>query len=137
MLLHREDYYHKDDPQWFEENPDRVGLAEVIIAKQRNGPTGVVKMAWNSDFTRFMDYDPHATAPGGYNSISNAFDAFSSPEPAPQAPPRRPVSDAPFEPTGAPPAPAYTGFAPGRKSGPIENHRDGGGPEADFDDVMP
>jgi replicative DNA helicase len=137
MLLHREDYYHKDDPQWFEENPDRVGLAEVIIAKQRNGPTGVVKMAWNSDFTRFMDYDPHATAPGGYNSISNAFDAFSSPEPTPQAPPRRPVSDAPFEPTGAPPAPAYTGFAPGRKSGPIENHRDGGGPEADFDDVMP
>lgn len=128
MLLHREEYYHKDDPSWAQENPDRVGVAEIIIAKQRNGPTGVVKLAWNSDYTRFMNFDPHAVAPGGYSSVSSAFDTFSAPEPPP---PSRsaPVMDAPFDPT----PPTYKGFAPGRKTGPIENHRDGGGPDLDLD----
>jgi replicative DNA helicase len=126
MLLHREEYYHKDDPSWAQENPDRVGVAEVIIAKQRNGPTGVVKLAWNSDYTRFMNFDPHAVAPGGYTGVSSAFDTFSAPEPPPTR--SAPVVDAPFDPTPQ----AYRGFAPGRKSGPIENHRDGGGPDLDM-----
>jgi replicative DNA helicase len=135
MLLHREDYYHKDDPQWLEENADRVGIAEVIIAKQRNGPTGVVKMTWNSDYTRFLSYDPHAVAPGGYSTISNAFDTFApepqAPRPSPGAlPPRRsgPPDDAPFD--EAPPPQPY-GFSPGRKTGPVGDFRDGGGPDLD------
>jgi hypothetical protein len=128
MLLHREEYYHKDDPSWAQENPDRVGVAEIIIAKQRNGPTGVVKLAWNSDYTRFMNFDPHAVAPGGYSSVSSAFDTFSAPEPPPTSR-SAPVMDAPFDPT----PPTYKGFAPGRKTGPIENHRDGGGPDLDLD----
>ncbi len=66
MLLHREAYYHSDE-EWRDENADLLNLAEVIIAKQRNGPTGRVKMAWDSDSTRFRDHvamadPPHVTA---------------------------------------------------------------------------
>lgn len=50
MLLHREDYYRRED----ENGPGgQDNIAEVIIAKQRNGPTGTVKLAFNSQFTRF------------------------------------------------------------------------------------
>ncbi len=44
ILLHREDYY----------NPDiKDGTAELIIAKQRNGPVGVIKLTFLSQFMRF------------------------------------------------------------------------------------
>ena len=55
MMLHREEYYHKSDPNWADENPDRVGTAEVIIAKQRNGPTGTVNLVWDGNTTRFRN----------------------------------------------------------------------------------
>ena len=48
MLLHREDYYHRGDLEY-----DRNNLAEVIIAKQRNGPTGTVKLIFREECTRF------------------------------------------------------------------------------------
>lgn len=44
LLLHRPSYYDKDAPE---------DLAEVIIAKQRNGPTGLVSLQWASRSTRF------------------------------------------------------------------------------------
>ncbi len=49
-FIHREEYYDR-------ENEDIKGQAEVIIAKQRNGPTGSVKMRFLSEFTVFMDAD--------------------------------------------------------------------------------
>ncbi len=49
MLLHREDYYHS------EQDYEKTNIAEVIIAKQRNGPTGVVKLNWKAQCTRFRD----------------------------------------------------------------------------------
>jgi replicative DNA helicase len=55
MMLHREEYYHKSDPNWADENPDRVGTAEVILAKQRNGPTGTVNLVWDGNTTRFKN----------------------------------------------------------------------------------
>ena len=50
MLLHREDYYRRSDPDFL---PDNV--AEVIIAKQRNGPTGTVRLVFDSRTTTFRN----------------------------------------------------------------------------------
>ena len=47
MSLYRDDYYNKDT-----EHPNE---AEVIIAKQRNGPIGTVSLVWKPDTTRFVN----------------------------------------------------------------------------------
>ncbi len=47
MFLYRDDYYNKDT-----EHPNE---AEVIIAKQRNGPIGTVKLLWQPQYTRFKN----------------------------------------------------------------------------------
>ncbi len=47
-FIYREDYY--------KETEENKGLAELIIAKQRNGPTGTVKLAFLREFTRFENY---------------------------------------------------------------------------------
>ncbi len=47
MMLYREEYYTPD-------TPDR-GIAEVIIAKHRNGPTGTVKLLFDPQFTKFKN----------------------------------------------------------------------------------
>ena len=57
MMLHREDYYRAHDPEYQSTN-----VAEVIIAKQRNGPTGTVKLTWSSACTKFRDHAPEAGA---------------------------------------------------------------------------
>ena len=49
IFIYREDQYaDKDAPP-----TEQSGTAELIIAKQRNGPTGVVKLAFIREFTRF------------------------------------------------------------------------------------
>jgi replicative DNA helicase len=48
MLLHREDYYNRSDADYEPNN-----RAEIIIAKQRNGPTGNVELVFRERFTRF------------------------------------------------------------------------------------
>ncbi len=63
-MLHRESYYHQGDESWMEENESKQSLAELIIAKQRNGPTGVVKLNWDNNCTRFYDWSA-ASPPGG------------------------------------------------------------------------
>lgn len=47
-FIHREEYYDR-------ENEDLKGKAEIIIAKQRNGPTGSVQLAYRADYTRFVN----------------------------------------------------------------------------------
>jgi replicative DNA helicase len=48
MFVHREEYYRRgDDAQQF------AGQAEIIVAKQRNGPVGDVELTWRKEFTRF------------------------------------------------------------------------------------
>lgn len=60
MLLHRPEYYKPDDVEL-------KGVAEVIIAKQRNGPTGTIKLHFNKHFTRFdnLNTSPEAYVPAG------------------------------------------------------------------------
>ncbi|MEI6567909.1 MAG: DnaB-like helicase C-terminal domain-containing protein, partial [Verrucomicrobiota bacterium] len=49
MFVHREEYYQTTD-----EDRERVkGAAEIIISKQRNGPTGDVNLTFYKSFTRF------------------------------------------------------------------------------------
>jgi replicative DNA helicase len=58
-FIHREEYYDR-------ENEDVKGKAEIIIAKQRNGPTGSVQLAYLNDFTRFENLDmSHGGDSGG------------------------------------------------------------------------
>lgn len=47
-FVFREEYYNP-------ENPDLKGLAEVIVAKHRNGPVGTVQLAWLKQYTRFLN----------------------------------------------------------------------------------
>jgi replicative DNA helicase len=54
-FIHREAYYNRDEDISAEDK----AKSEIIIAKQRNGPTGIVKMHWNSAFTRFDGVDTH------------------------------------------------------------------------------
>lgn len=52
MFIHREDYY---EPETAEKN-----IAELIVAKQRNGSLGTVKLGWKGEYTWFMDLSPQA-----------------------------------------------------------------------------
>jgi len=57
-FIHREEYYDR-------ENEDLKGKAEIIIAKQRNGPTGTINLAYLSDYTRFENLDTAHSGGGG------------------------------------------------------------------------
>jgi replicative DNA helicase len=46
-------------PEVYGATPDTAGLAEIIVSKQRNGPTGTVKLAWRKAETRFDDWSGH------------------------------------------------------------------------------
>jgi replicative DNA helicase len=49
MFIYRDDYYNHDS--------EDAGVSEIIIGKQRNGPTGTVKLAWLSQFTKFANLE--------------------------------------------------------------------------------
>jgi replicative DNA helicase len=50
LFIFREDQYRKDDGQ---PNTEAEGVAEIIVGKQRNGPTGTIKLAFVKEHTRF------------------------------------------------------------------------------------
>lgn len=47
MFIYRDEYYNPDT--------EKTGIAEIIVAKQRSGPTGTVELAFLKEFTRFMN----------------------------------------------------------------------------------
>jgi replicative DNA helicase len=51
LMLYRPEFYEGEESE-------HVGIAEVIIAKQRNGPTGTVKLAFIKEYTRFERLSP-------------------------------------------------------------------------------
>ncbi len=56
MLLHRPDYYSS-------ENEGDASPTDLIVAKQRNGPTGTVKLSFIRDVLQFKDYAPEPVYP--------------------------------------------------------------------------
>jgi replicative DNA helicase len=68
MFLYRQEYYDvlegKDPNQPDKDGKASAGLAEVIVGKQRNGPTGVVTLHFNRTYTRFENYS-HRQSGGG------------------------------------------------------------------------
>ena len=49
MFIYRDEYYNKESPE--------AGITEIIIAKQRNGPTGTVKLGWQAEYTKFVNLE--------------------------------------------------------------------------------
>ncbi len=49
VFLYRDEYYHPDS--------EKKNIAEAIIAKQRNGPTGTVEVVWLGQYTKFANYE--------------------------------------------------------------------------------
>jgi replicative DNA helicase len=58
MFIYRDDYYNKESKE--------PGVAEIIIAKQRNGPVGDVKLTFLKPLTRFDNLAPGASGHDGY-----------------------------------------------------------------------
>lgn len=51
IFLQRDDYYLE------QRTPENIGKARIIIAKQRNGPTGTIDVNWNGKYTRYIEAD--------------------------------------------------------------------------------
>ena len=52
---------------------DHPGEAEVIVAKHRNGPTGIIRLGFKKEFMQFQDYVPLDEPEGGYFSEGGGF----------------------------------------------------------------
>jgi replicative DNA helicase len=75
IFVYREEYYVKnrkpkegteDFTKWLADMENVSGKAEVIIGKQRHGPTGTVELAFEAEFTRFYDLAPQDQLPEKY-----------------------------------------------------------------------
>ncbi|MGI6153746.1 MAG: replicative DNA helicase [Christensenellaceae bacterium] len=51
IFLQREDYYMED------QTPENAGKARIMIAKQRNGPTGNIQVKWQGEYTKYAEVD--------------------------------------------------------------------------------
>jgi len=55
MFVYRPEYYLTDDERKDPKNMDKLGVAEIIVAKQRNGPTGTARLTFIREYARFVN----------------------------------------------------------------------------------
>ncbi|GCE45703.1 replicative DNA helicase [Thermosporothrix hazakensis] len=65
LFIYRDDVYNPDS--------ERKNLADIIIAKHRNGPTGEVCLFFNRSQTRFQDITPNALAPSAVDPVTSGY----------------------------------------------------------------
>lgn len=99
MLLHREEYYLSKKKTATPEGADLreklKGKAELIVAKQRNGPTGEVELHFTPQFTRFDNAAPSYVRDDGYEARGTRGDDADEPMVEPVIP-DEPDDEAPF-----------------------------------------
>ena len=84
MFIHREEYYQTREET---EEKGNAGMADLMVKKQRNGPTDDVKLAWFQQYTRFENLQSH----------HDEFDDYRNEEPHQNQQPRQSEpADAPF-----------------------------------------
>ena len=77
MFIYREEYYKRREADSFDKwNPDTADVAELIIGKHRNGPTGTVLLGFQPAYTRFTLLDEESKAL--YRNKSRSESEFSS-----------------------------------------------------------
>jgi len=75
MFIHRPEVYKKNP------EPEEEGIAEIIIAKQRNGPTGTVKLAFIKELTRFENTEESPQEEEREKAVTAATERSSPPPP--------------------------------------------------------
>jgi len=95
LFIHRPEYYHiYEDAQ----GRDLHGLAEIIIAKHRNGAVGDVYLSFINKFARFQNVDDEAPLPGEEGIIPSTISRRRSSAPDDTTPPPPTLDDVPFAP---------------------------------------
>jgi replicative DNA helicase len=71
MFVHREEYFHSREEA---REKEIVGQGEIMVAKQRNGPTADIKVVWLHKYTRFENLSQAHGEFGSYQPADDAVD---------------------------------------------------------------
>jgi replicative DNA helicase len=74
MFVYRPEFYLSEDERKDAKNRDKIGTAEIIVAKQRNGPTGVAHLIFLKEFASFENAAP------GYRELPSDAEPVGGPD---------------------------------------------------------